>query len=109
MTRLGAGPVYEARRNTVASRFRTRRTSRGRGRPQPLLNGHRVTEEMCATLQADHPEQADHFVFEDLVAMTLGDGPAGPQRPRRRPHSPEGAAQGSSPTTRTAACRTRSD
>ncbi|MGW6805801.1 hypothetical protein, partial [Streptomyces sp. NPDC055039] len=25
----------------------------------PLLNGHRVTEEMCSALQADRPEQAD--------------------------------------------------
>ncbi|MFJ7023475.1 MULTISPECIES: hypothetical protein [unclassified Streptomyces] len=35
----------------------------------PLLNGHRVTEEMCAALQAERPEQAGDFVFEDLVAM----------------------------------------
>ncbi|MCW2899232.1 MAG: hypothetical protein JWO67_1497 [Streptosporangiaceae bacterium] len=40
----------------------------------PLINGHRVTEEMCAALQADRPAHADHFVFEDIVEMaeTLG-------------------------------------
>lgn len=26
----------------------------------PLINGHRVTAEMCAALQADRPDQADH-------------------------------------------------
>ncbi|MFF6815157.1 hypothetical protein ACFZAG_35520 [Streptomyces sp. NPDC012403] len=41
----------------------------------PLLNGHRVTEEMCATLQADRPEQAGDFVFEDLIAMCREMGP----------------------------------
>ncbi|MFC9183316.1 hypothetical protein ACFTZJ_21905 [Streptomyces globisporus] len=41
----------------------------------PLLNGHRVTEEMCAALQADRPEQAADFVFEDLVAMAREIGP----------------------------------
>ncbi|MBC2901888.1 hypothetical protein [Streptomyces cupreus] len=41
----------------------------------PLINGHRVTEEMCAALQADRPDQADHFVFKDLVAMSREMGP----------------------------------
>ncbi|MEU8976180.1 hypothetical protein AB0D11_44635 [Streptomyces monashensis] len=35
----------------------------------PLINAHRVTEEMCAALRADRPGQAGNFVFEDLVVM----------------------------------------
>jgi hypothetical protein len=41
----------------------------------PLINGHRVTEEMCAALQADRPDQAADFVFGDLVAMAREMGP----------------------------------
>ncbi|MEV6179897.1 hypothetical protein [Streptomyces sp. NPDC052015] len=41
----------------------------------PLINGHRVTEEMCAALQAERPNQAEHFVYEDLVEMALVMGP----------------------------------
>jgi hypothetical protein len=41
----------------------------------PLLNGHRVTKEMCTALQADRPEQAADFVFEDLVALSTEMGP----------------------------------
>ncbi|MFJ8628881.1 hypothetical protein ACIRD3_39370 [Kitasatospora sp. NPDC093550] len=41
----------------------------------PLVNGHRLTREMCAELQADRPEQADHFVFEDMVEMAQIMGP----------------------------------
>ncbi|MEU8974775.1 hypothetical protein AB0D11_36895 [Streptomyces monashensis] len=57
----------------------------------PLINGHRVTEEMCAALKADRPEQAGNFVFENLVAMA---GEMGS-------HDPSGlAAGGSCPDTR---------
>jgi hypothetical protein len=41
----------------------------------PLINGHRITQEMCTALQADRPEQADDFVFEDLVALAREMGP----------------------------------
>ncbi|MFC9949968.1 hypothetical protein ACFVIN_05395 [Streptomyces prasinus] len=41
----------------------------------PLINGHRATEEMCAALQADRPEQAGDFILEDLVAMAREMGP----------------------------------
>jgi hypothetical protein len=35
----------------------------------PLINGHRVTEEMCAAIQAERPDQADYFVYEDIIDM----------------------------------------
>ncbi|GAA0925043.1 hypothetical protein [Streptomyces thermoalcalitolerans] len=41
----------------------------------PLINGHRVTEEMCAALRAERPEQAAYFQYEDLVEMAQAMGP----------------------------------
>ncbi|MFE5773693.1 hypothetical protein ACFQ7O_35665 [Streptomyces sp. NPDC056485] len=41
----------------------------------PLMNGHRVTEEMCEALQAERPEEAHDFQFADLVAMAEMMGP----------------------------------
>ncbi|WP_438490711.1 hypothetical protein [Streptomyces sp. S186] len=35
----------------------------------PLINGHRVTREMCAALRFERPSQARHFVYEDLVEL----------------------------------------
>ncbi|WP_346136323.1 hypothetical protein [Streptomyces carpaticus] len=41
----------------------------------PLLNGHRVTQEMCAALQRERPEEAADFEYEHLVAMAEVMGP----------------------------------
>jgi hypothetical protein len=41
----------------------------------PLINGHRVTREMCQALQAERPDQAGHFTYEDIVAMAQELGP----------------------------------
>ncbi len=36
----------------------------------PLVNGHRITEEMCAAIQIDRPDQAEYFVYGDIIEMT---------------------------------------
>ncbi|MEU8030679.1 hypothetical protein AB0C13_18845 [Streptomyces sp. NPDC049099] len=41
----------------------------------PLLNGHPLTREMCAALQAERPDQAQDFVYEDIVEMARIMGP----------------------------------
>lgn len=41
----------------------------------PLINGHRVTREMCQALQAERPHQAKEFVYEAIVEMAEVLGP----------------------------------
>lgn len=74
----------------------------------PLINGHRVTREMCQALQAERPDQAGHFTYEDIVAMAqeLGRPTSRSQKKSSRPSAPTGAPASSS-ITATAACRAR--
>jgi hypothetical protein len=41
---------------------------------RPLLNGHLVTREMCDVLQAERPEVAGDFVYDDIVALAKSMG-----------------------------------
>ncbi len=91
-------------------------TKPGRRRPcrplpsrRPFLNGHRVTEEVCAALRSDRPDRAADFVFEDLVAMAgeMGHPPQRPRRRTRRRGGREGGRPGPGagpPADRRAAC-----
>ncbi|PKV82727.1 hypothetical protein [Streptomyces sp. TLI_146] len=40
----------------------------------PPFNGHRVTREMCAAIQARRPEQAHGFVYENVAAVSKAMG-----------------------------------
>jgi hypothetical protein len=65
----------------------------------PLINGHRITQEMCTALQADRPEQADDFVFADLVELAREMGPPTSRASLLRSLPWEATARASNSTT----------
>ncbi|WP_147449881.1 hypothetical protein [Streptomyces klenkii] len=36
----------------------------------PVINGHRVTPALCAALRRRHPWQAEHFQYEEIIALS---------------------------------------